>query len=396
MADITDTSHLVYAEETEHANGKPSAKGKPIGSDDPLAKVLKWDWGTAYEVLFSLHTILRPKEHGIPPPWAAGVRKRLSPQSQADLKLFFSMPFGYLAYSPMHIVMGMDRPKTVKRFLDLIEHIPDNQFSHRAHLPIVGDESLERLMDKAAEGKRMTDVDVEEYRRILARSAGRTAPSPAEIRKLFGEMGDSAGTKRRWLSLLREYHSVYFAEEEQRVGPVLEKMVTDAQKLAKKTTVSDLIERLSNGFTLSQDFDLQRLVLIPSVWLHPFVVRFEPADREFFVAWGAHPSGYRLVPGESVPDDALLVLRAMGDPTRLRLLRLLSVEPRSPQSLAIELKLSLPTVSHHMRELRVAGLVRIEIAGKGRESKYTVRWPSARRAFEQLEEFVLRSGDAST
>src|SRR5438477_11386581 len=98
-------------------------------------------------------------------------------------------------------------------------------------------------------------------------------------------------------------------------------MVADAQKLAKSTNVSDLIERLSNGFTLSKDIDLKRLILIPSVWTHPFVVRFEPADGELFVAWGAHPPGYRLVPGESVPDDALLVLRALGDPTRLRLLR---------------------------------------------------------------------------
>jgi hypothetical protein len=38
--------------------------------------------------------------------------------------------------------------------------------------------------------------------------------------------------------------------------------------------------------------------------------------------------------------------------------------------------------------LRVAGLIRLEIAGKGRESRYTVRWPSAERAFKQLEEFV--------
>ena len=86
--------------------------------------------------------------------------------------------------------------------------------------------------------------------------------------------------------------------------------------------VPDLIERLSNGFTISPDIDLKRLVLVPSVWLHPFVLRFELVDRDLFVAWGAHPAGYRLVPGETVPDDALLVLRALGDPTRLRLLRL--------------------------------------------------------------------------
>jgi DNA-binding transcriptional ArsR family regulator len=390
MAEITNTSQLDHTRGGARTNGKAAAGVGAVDQQDPLAQVLEWDWGTAYEMLFSLHTILRPKEHGIPAPWAAGVRKRLSPQSQADLKTFFSMPFGYLAYSPLHIVLEMERPKNVKSFLDMVERTPDEEFTHRIHLPIVGDESLKRLMDKAALGKRMTDVDVEEYRRIIAKSAGRGAPTAAEIRKLFTEMGDSAGTKRRWLSLLREYQTVYFAEEERRVGPVLEQMVADAQKLAKKTTVPDLIERLSNGFTLSQDFELTRLVLVPSVWNHPFVVRFEPADNEFFVAWGAHPPGYKLVPGETVPDDALLVLRALGDPTRLRLLRLLSVEPRSPQSLAIELKLSLPTVSHHMRELRIAGLIRIEVAGKGRESKYTVRWPSARRAFEQLEEFVLR------
>ena len=152
--------------------------------------------------------------------------------------------------------------------------------------------------------------------------------------------------------------------------------------------VPDLIEKLSNGVTISRDLDLKRLVLVPSIWLHPFTMRFEPADQELFVTWGAHPPGYRLVPGETVPDDALLVLRALGDPTRLRLLRLLAAEPRSPQSLAIELKLSLPTVSHHIRELRIAGLIRLEIAGKGRETRYTVRWPSAERAFKQLEEFV--------
>lgn len=365
-----------------------NATSIPEINTDPLAEVLEWDWGTAYEMLNSLHTILRPKEHGVPAPWAAGVRKKLSAQSQADLKTFFSQPFGYLGYTPMHLVLSMDKPKDVRHFLDLLESIPDDEFSHRIHLPI-GDDALREIADKAASGGRITDAQIEEYRRNVATTSGRSIPNTADIRRFLSELADSANTKRRYLSLLREYQTVFFAEEEQRVRSVLEKMLADAQKLAKKTNVPDLIERLSNGFTISPDIDLRRLVLVPSVWLHPFVLRFELVDRELFVAWGAHPVGYRLVPGESVPDDALLVLRALSDPTRLRLLRLLSAEPRSPQSLASELKLSLPTVSHHMRELRVSGLVRIELAGKGRESKYTVRWPSAQRAFEQLEEFVL-------
>jgi DNA-binding transcriptional ArsR family regulator len=370
------------------ANGRHNVNaGTADVTADPLSHALEWDYGTAYEVLYSLHTILRPKDHGIPAPWAAGVRKRLSPQSQADLKTFFSQPFGYVAYSPLHLVLQMDQPKTVDRFLERMEAIPDDEFSRRTHIPIVSDENLQRLINKGVNRKPINDADVEEYRHLIVQG-GRVPPTAAEVRRYFADVADSANTKRRWLALLREYQAVFFAEEEKRARPVLEKMLEQAQKMSRTTPVPELIEKLSNGVTVSPDLDLKRLVLVPSIWLHPFAVRFELADRELFITWGAHPPGYHLVPGETVPEDALLVLRALADPTRLRLLRLLAAEPRSPQSLAIELKLSLPTVSHHLRELRVAGLVRWEIADKGRESRYTVRWQSAERAFHQLEEFV--------
>jgi DNA-binding transcriptional ArsR family regulator len=76
------------------------------------------------------------------------------------------------------------------------------------------------------------------------------------------------------------------------------------------------------------------------------------------------------------------------------LLRLLATEPRTPQALARELKLTLPTVSHHMRELRVAGLVRMEaqVQDRGRENRYAVRWQAAERAFSELGRFVTVDG----
>jgi DNA-binding transcriptional ArsR family regulator len=246
------------------------------------------------------------------------------------------------------------------------------------------------VLQKALNAERVTDAEVEEYRKAIGRSRVQPAPSAAETRKLFAEMSEPASTKRRWLEVMREYHAVFFAEEEERLQPVLQRMVDDAKRLSKTTSVTDLIERLSNGFTISEESSLQRLTLVPSVWLHPFVIPMRVSERELLLIWGAHPPGYKLAPGESVPEQALLVLRALGDPTRLRLLRLLSTEPRSPQALANELKLSLPTVSHHMRELRVAGLARLEarMGEKGRENRYTVRWQSAEQAFAELEHFI--------
>jgi DNA-binding transcriptional ArsR family regulator len=370
----------------------PDTENDSTSRNNQLAAALQWDWGTAYEMLLSLYTIFRPKEYGLPAPWAAGVRKRLSPQGQQDLKDFYSPPYTYFAYLPLHLVLEVNQPKNATRFLDYMESLPDDQFSRRVHLPSINNPTLKAITSKALSGETLGDTEVEEYRKAVGRTQIAQTPSAAEVRRLFGEMANPTATKRRWLSVIREYHATFFAEEEKRVGPVLQRVMEQAQAMSGEMPVPEMIERLSNGFTISKDIDLRRLVLVPSIWLHPFVARFELGERELFVAWGARPPGYKLVPGESVPDDALLVLRALSDPTRLRLMRLIASEPRSLISLSQEVKLSLPTVSHHIRELRGAGLIRLEVGGRGRESKYTVRWPSAQQAFEQLEQFVMRGG----
>jgi DNA-binding transcriptional ArsR family regulator len=359
-----------------------------IDQQDRLRSLLEWDLGTAYDLLMSANTLMNPREHGIPAPWAAGVRKRLSTARQHDFKEFYGSPYSYSTYTPIHLVLEMDAPKDARRFLDFVEAIPADEFSRRMLMPLISDEKIEGITRRALQGERIKEREIDIYRRGPVR-LGRSPGSAVEVRRLFSQMADPEGTRERWLGVMREYYTVFFAEEEKREKPALERMLSEAQKLSKETTISDMLERVSHGFSLSEDIDLSRLILAPTIWMHPFTMRLEVAEQELLVLWGALPSGYKLVPGEQVPDGAMLVLRALGDPTRLRLLRLIAAEPRSLQSLAQEVKLSLPTVSHHIRELRGAGLIRLEEAGRGRESKYTVRWPSAQQAFRELEAFVV-------
>jgi DNA-binding transcriptional ArsR family regulator len=56
-------------------------------------------------------------------------------------------------------------------------------------------------------------------------------------------------------------------------------------------------------------------------------------------------------------DSAALVLDALGDPTRRRVLELLRPGPRAVGELASELPVSRPAVSQHLRVLKGAGLV---------------------------------------
>ncbi len=77
-------------------------------------------------------------------------------------------------------------------------------------------------------------------------------------------------------------------------------------------------------------------------------------------------------------------LAALGDPTRLRLIALLARRPHCGEELAEVLGIRAATVSHHLRRLRVAGLVRAE-----RQTPY-VLFRLRRSAWEELTEALER------
>jgi len=89
------------------------------------------------------------------------------------------------------------------------------------------------------------------------------------------------------------------------------------------------------------------------------------------------------------------IFRALGDPTRLAIYELVrTVGPaeghtnadlaNSVSQIAREFDLSLSTVSHHLKELRRAGLIRCERRGQ------FVYCSTDRRILEQLEAFFRR------
>lgn len=61
---------------------------------------------------------------------------------------------------------------------------------------------------------------------------------------------------------------------------------------------------------------------------------------------------------------AATIFRALGNESRLELLRLIDEQPRSVGSLAASAQLSQPLVSQHLKSLRSAGLVRARRSGR--------------------------------
>ncbi len=90
------------------------------------------------------------------------------------------------------------------------------------------------------------------------------------------------------------------------------------------------------------------------------------------IVFGKRPSGTSRVPGEQVPEELLNGLKAMADPTRLRILKFLIQESWTPSELAKSFVLRPPTVIHHLNILRLAGFVLVTIS-TNTERRYAAR-----------------------
>ena len=106
------------------------------------------------------------------------------------------------------------------------------------------------------------------------------------------------------------------------------------------------------------------------------------------ILFGARPESDSLVPGELVPDSLMASLNALSDPTRLRILRYLSSESLTTTQLATRLRLRTPTVVHHLKALRTAGLVYVISGHQKKEVHYQTRTERLNMTCEVLEQFV--------
>lgn len=92
----------------------------------------------------------------------------------------------------------------------------------------------------------------------------------------------------------------------------------------------------------------------------------------------------------TLADELAIRLKAVADPTRLKILRLIRRLDLDNTQIAAYLEIARPTVSIHARQLREAGL--IETRQEGRQAKHAIRTEAVRAVFEDLERFLDLEG----
>lgn len=148
-----------------------------------------------------------------------------------------------------------------------------------------------------------------------------------------------------------------FQEIEPRLARIHAADVALRQEDVAALSPDEAIERVTGGLRFLPDARVRRVILGPSVFTRPFNHVYQGADWRLF----CYPVADGVLGSDTGTPSASLIrlFRALGDPTRLQVLRLLTDREWYLTELATQLGLSKPTMKHHLALLRAAGLVTV-------------------------------------
>lgn len=343
---------------------------------------LVWDVGTAYDLFISLYTLHHPKDFALRGAWAVGVRSRLPTAEREflqEIMEFFHWPADW--------VYDLPAPKDAQTAIDMLAETPPAQrlpALHKTDPNTAWGQVLLNIVHKES----WTEQDETQLQRISAEEQVNLGKKPQrnDFRPWLKWWAQSAEFGERYLSALQEYHQSFFAEDERRIRPALTAALTHAQNLADTLSLTHLLEELSQGIKFEEPPQTKKLILAPSYWGSPLLFYGMHSKEHQIILFGGRPATASIVPGELIPDALFNSLKALADPTRLRILRYLIAEPLTPTELAARLRLRAPTVVHHLHTLRLARLVHLKFSVEGK--KYQARREAVAHTYELLNSFL--------
>lgn len=331
----------------------------------------KLELSPVYDLLLSLYAISSTASDS-KPGWARSVKRKLQPSSRKTLRYFFETE-EHLGLNALALAIRLPPPRTVEDFLHLLETLDSEDFVHTLlarldpAMPL-----LPSLLHHLSEKRKLT----EEERKALKELQGRYSVETLSRLETFHQHREEL--HKDFIVLLSEYWAGFFSHEFERILPELEESAKRLQEIASLSSMTEILSQIAGGLILPADLSGKQFTFAPSFYSTPFVFN-QSSQKEFLLIFPARSPRNQ---DEAAKGEVIRALRAIADPTRLEIVRLLAQREMYALELARLLSLAHPTVLHHMATLRVAGFVQTEL--RGGNSYYRLKSEKANEVFQQL------------
>lgn len=187
------------------------------------------------------------------------------------------------------------------------------------------------------------------------------ASAPEGLRAALDRLMREPETELRALRRALRAWEERFSAVEPRVAQMHARDVAARRGDLARLPLEDFIERATNGYRWSPDAGIRRVYLVPSYFARPYNYVFSGEGWQMF----AYPLAESALDGDpsAVPQATVRLFRALGDDSRMRILRFLADGDLYLTEIAERMGLSKPTVKHHLALLRAAGLVTVTETG---------------------------------
>jgi DNA-binding transcriptional ArsR family regulator len=343
-----------------------------------------------YDFLISLHVALAsPDEslaYDIGREWLDAARARCAERDPRALSILGrylgdSQP-GTLNATLISLVRQCPEPRDTAHFLEWLETLPTAQLAE----VVLDQEGLGpdwQAVLSAALAERTSGGGELALGLLLARYPEDVRPTVAEV------VRDLEGTRCELVAALRVWDEAVFGAERDRVVTLQQREADALEQRRREIALEPFIEEAMRGVQWQRPAGLRRIVFAPSYFARPAV---------FYHYWHGTltfclPIEARMLEPEAqsadprAPDEATLqFFLALGDETRLRILRLLAEREMYLTELAERLHLTKATTKHHMVRLRAAGLV--TLYDRERLTYYALRPEVSRHAGQLLDAYL--------
>jgi DNA-binding transcriptional ArsR family regulator len=348
-----------------------------------------------YDFLISLHVALASAEHDyadydVGREWIEAARKRCDDANPEALTLLGRFlgdgRSGSLHATLISLVWRCPEPREPLEFLAWLREFPSAKLTE----VLLDQEGLgpdwAELLAATLEELAASNVGGTAYKRLLARYPEDMRPTVAAV------LDDLEGTRDALLAALRVWYDAVFASEQERILPMLRQEADALERRRAEMPPDSFIEQSMRGVQWQSAAGLRRIVFSPSYFCRPAVLYHVWHGTLTFCAPLVYASPDVRRGDPRAPDEETLrFFLALGDPSRLRILRLLAERQMYLTELADRMDLTKATTKHHMVKLRDAGLV--TLYDRDRMTFYELRPDVARHARQLLSNYLGQLGE---